>query len=96
MLLRTPEDEAPTIRRFVGNWPLTRRTKVLSQRLEQDLSAGQRDVGAFEANIWGRALGDPRREEIINVCDYTRSERSATNAACVGGMGRHDFIDRYR
>jgi hypothetical protein len=69
---------------------------VLSQQLEQDLSAGQRDVGAFEANIWGRTLGDPRGEEIINVCDNTRSVRSARNAACVGGMGRHDFIDRYR
>ena len=81
----------------LGDWPLTRpKRQVLSQRLEQDLTAGQRDVGAFEANIWSSAFGYSRGNEINNVVHKTKSARFEKNAACGGGMGRHDFLDRYR
>jgi hypothetical protein len=85
------------MRRFVGNWPLIRpKQQVLIQRLEQYLSAGQRDVGAFEANIRSSAFGHSRGNEIIDVCHKTKSAPFEKNAACGGGMGRHDFLDRYR
>ena len=70
--------------------------QVLSQQLEQDLSPGQGNVGAFEANVRSSALGHLRGTETINVCHKTKSARFEKNAACGRGMGRHDFFDRCR
>ena len=70
--------------------------QVLNQRLEQDLSAGQRDVGALEPNIRSSALGHSRGNEIIDVCHKTKSARLENNAACEGRIGSHDSLDCYR
>jgi hypothetical protein len=69
---------------------------VLSQQLEQDLSPGQGDVGAFEANIRSSALSHSRGNEINDAFHKAKSARFEKDAACGRGMGRHDFFDRYR
>jgi hypothetical protein len=73
----------------------TAERQVLNQRLEQDLSPGQGDVGAFEANMRSGTLGHVGGNE-INVLHKTKSARFEKNTACGRGMGRHDFLDRYR
>jgi len=70
--------------------------QVLSQGLEQDLSSGQGDVGAFEANMRSSALGDSRGNETITIYQKTKSARFEKNAACDGKTGSHDSLDGYR
>lgn len=70
--------------------------QVLTQQLEQDLSPGQSNVGALEANMRSSALGHLRGAETINVCHKTKSVRFEKNAAYGRGRGKHDFLDRYR
>jgi hypothetical protein len=70
--------------------------QVLGQQLEQDLSPGQGDVGAFETNVRSGTLGYPGGNDINKVFHKTKSARFEKNAACGRGMGRHDFLDRYR
>jgi hypothetical protein len=71
--------------------------QALIQRLEQDLSPGQGDVGAFETNQRSGALGHLRGNEITNVYDETKSARLEKNAAaCDRKIGRHDSLDCYR
>jgi hypothetical protein len=64
-----------------------------SQGFEQDLPAGQGDVGAFETHQRCRTFGHFGGIEMIDVDDETESAGSGKNAACSWGMGRHDFIE---
>lgn len=64
----------------------------LTGQLEQDLSPGQGDVGAFETNERSSTFGYLRGNAIINVGHEAKSARLEKNtAACGGEMGRHDF-----
>jgi hypothetical protein len=66
---------------------------VLIQQLEQDLSPGQGDVGAFDANKGSGALGHLRGNEIMNIYHKTKSARFAKDAVCDARIGSHDSLD---
>jgi hypothetical protein len=64
----------------------------LTQQLEQDLSPGQGDVGAFETNERSSTFGDLRGNGIINIHHKAKSASFEKNAAACGGkIGGHDY-----
>jgi len=81
LLLLDPSVEGPC---FLGLAAHAAPLQVLTQQLEQDLSPGQSNVGALEANMRSSALGHLRGAETINVCHKTKSVRFEKMPRTVG------------